>query len=204
MFSSLLVVAAAALSAVAYQVTSPTAQTIWFSHSPNVVSWVRVVTDPQNFSMILVNQDPHILPSGLQGLIGFVDGVDNTSYVVPVPSNGFPVGTGFQVNLIANASDTNFILAQSPMFNITAGTGPSTSTTGTGSVTLISGTGSTIIATQTPTVTFPSSSSSSEDSDATNTGNPNVPSQSSAASPLGRDAYFLPAVVMMFLGITLA
>ena len=44
-----------AATAFAYQVTSPNSQESWYSHGPVTVSWQRVDTDAEYFTMVLYN-----------------------------------------------------------------------------------------------------------------------------------------------------
>jgi len=105
-------------SACAYLVLTPGNANGWTTAGPNTVTWQMVSTDPQNFAMLLVNQDQGILPGGQELLAAVVNG-SLLTYTVSSPSGGFPVGTGFQVNFVKDAQDTNTILAQSGQFAIT-------------------------------------------------------------------------------------
>jgi len=118
-------------SSVAYQVTSPTASTKWYAGAvTNQLTWERVNTDAAQFTLVLTNNDRSVLPTDTQ-LIATVDG--STGKVdVPAPSGGFPVGTGFRVNLVKSTTELTTILAQSPQFDIVTGT---SSVTGTMSIT---------------------------------------------------------------------
>lgn len=40
----------------AYRVTFPSLDALWTSEGPNLLSWVRVATDPTQFATVLVNQ----------------------------------------------------------------------------------------------------------------------------------------------------
>ncbi|KAH9972965.1 hypothetical protein BGW80DRAFT_1172317 [Lactifluus volemus] len=114
----------------AYQVTTPGQNVGWTTAGPNVVTWERVATDPQTFTMVLVNQAAGALPGGPQTLLATVDGTQN-KITVPTPSGGFPVGQGFQVNFVKSPQDMNTILAQSGQFAITqSSVTPSASSTG--------------------------------------------------------------------------
>ena len=104
--------------------------------------WTRVDTDPLNFTALLVNQVLVVSPlpspsfsfftqqiSGFspQILAALVDGTLGKVNLNP-PSGGWTVGSGFRVNLVANDTQLNTILAQSPTFNITASTSTSSTT----------------------------------------------------------------------------
>jgi hypothetical protein len=142
---SLFTVLSLVASACAYQILTPSNSSGWTTVGPNIVSWQRVSTDSNNFTMVLVNQvrspsltclfpdlifvfqDKTVMPSGEEVLIATVDGTQN-SIAVPAPSGGFPTGTGFQVNFVKDSQDLNTILAQSNQFSITQ---PNTSSTTT-------------------------------------------------------------------------
>ncbi|KAI9508116.1 hypothetical protein F5148DRAFT_20699 [Russula earlei] len=111
-------------SACAYQVLTPGNAVGWTTSGPNTVTWQRVVTDPTNFTMLLVNQS--VLPSGQELLIAQVDGTLG-NLTVPSPSGGFPPGAGFQVNFVKSPQDLNTIYAQSGQFSINQSTTSTTS-----------------------------------------------------------------------------
>ncbi|KII94946.1 hypothetical protein PLICRDRAFT_96135 [Plicaturopsis crispa FD-325 SS-3] len=106
-------------SAVAYQVTTPSATSGWTTGGPNTLAWDRVDSDRLNFTAVLVNQDRSVLPTNNEVLAALVDGTKG-SITVSAPSGGWPVGSAFQVNLVQDSSDVNTILAQSAQFNITS------------------------------------------------------------------------------------
>jgi hypothetical protein len=56
MRSSAVILLASIASAFAYQVTSPGEDENWTTTGPNVLTWVRVDTDPLNFTAVLTNQ----------------------------------------------------------------------------------------------------------------------------------------------------
>jgi hypothetical protein len=128
-------------SAFAYQVTFPTKTQGWTNSGAQKLTWDRVNTDALNFSVILVNQDKSIL-SGPESLAALVDGTMGSTNVNP-PSGGWPLGDGFQVNLVKSEMEQSTIYAQSNQFNITTGTGSSSSTTKPTTSSVIKGTGST-------------------------------------------------------------
>ena len=133
-------------SAAAYQVTSPGAATKWYAGSvTNTFTWERVSTDAEQFTLVLTNNDRSVLPVNNQQLIATVPGSTGT-IEVPAPSGGFPVGTGFRVNMVKSPTELTTILAQSPEFEIVSGTPSST-----GSVTAsFTGVRTTIAVTLTP------------------------------------------------------
>ncbi|KAI0048022.1 hypothetical protein FA95DRAFT_1605561 [Auriscalpium vulgare] len=113
-----------AASTLAYSVSNPGTSLNWTTTGPNTVSWQRVSTDPSNFTLLLVNQDKTVLPSGSQVLSSFVDGSSASSFTVPSTTT-LPAGDGFQVNLVQDANDLNAIYAQSQRFSIKQGTASS-------------------------------------------------------------------------------
>ncbi|EJD53525.1 hypothetical protein AURDEDRAFT_156763 [Auricularia subglabra TFB-10046 SS5] len=110
---------------VAYQVTLPMARTVWTSTGPNVLSWNRVVTDSRNFTAVLVNQDRSVLPVNNRLLVSFVDGTKGSIQISPSQGT-FPVGSGFQVNLVKSQLEVDTIYAQSQQFTIAASAGAGT------------------------------------------------------------------------------
>jgi len=69
------------------------------------------------------------MPQGDQVLNALVDGTLGTIVCSP-PSGGWPQGSGFRVNLAANAENLNSLLAQSGEFGIVAATSSAGSSTG--------------------------------------------------------------------------
>ncbi|CAE6433298.1 hypothetical protein ACGC1H_001531 [Rhizoctonia solani] len=115
-------------SAVAYEVTYPSASDKWFAGTvTNTFKWDRVNTDATSFCLVLVNDDRSLLPVNNQQLIATVPG-STGSVEVPAPSGGFPVGKGFRVNMVKSPTELTTILAQSPEFEIVSGTGTSSGT----------------------------------------------------------------------------
>ncbi|RDX53673.1 hypothetical protein OH76DRAFT_1374745 [Lentinus brumalis] len=120
-----------AASALAFQVTQPTNGTGWTITGPNTVAWDAVDTDPANFTIVLVNQSGY--PPTSQVLNALVPKSLGKITVNP-PSGGWKAGTGFQVNLVKDAENTNTILAQSEQFTIKQASASLSSTlTGTAS-----------------------------------------------------------------------
>ncbi|KAI0356469.1 hypothetical protein OH77DRAFT_1400882 [Trametes cingulata] len=110
---------ALAASALAFQVTEPTNSTGWTTSGPNEVSWTKVDTDASNFTIVLVNQvnfppTKQVLAALVQSSLGKI--------VVNPPSGGWKAGSGFQVNLVKDAENTDSILAQSDQFTISSST----------------------------------------------------------------------------------
>ncbi|KAH7887595.1 hypothetical protein F5I97DRAFT_1926030 [Phlebopus sp. FC_14] len=150
-------------SALAYQVTSPGNSEGWTSAGPNYLKWDRVDTDPLNFTAVLTNTNRAVMPLDDQVLDALVDGTLG-SIVCNPPSGGWPLGSGFRVNLAQDAQHLDSLLAQSDEFSITAPsstTGP-TSTTASSQLTSAS--------TPAATPTTASASISSSDTSTTPTG----------------------------------
>ncbi|OBZ76505.1 hypothetical protein A0H81_03768 [Grifola frondosa] len=104
-----------AVSAFAYSVTEPSNPTVWTNgDSTEVVSWTKVVTDPANFTIVLVNQ--HVDPPTQQVLATLVDGSMGSVAVIAPRA---VAGQRYQVNLVQDAQHLDSILAQSGEFTIT-------------------------------------------------------------------------------------
>lgn len=65
------------------------------------------------------------MPLGDQVLAALVDG-DLGTIIANPPSGGWPVGSGFRVNLVQDPQSLTTILAQSAEFNISTVNGSST------------------------------------------------------------------------------
>lgn len=117
-----------AASALAYSISEPSSTEDWTTSGPNVVTWTRVDTDATNFTLVLVNQDTSIMPSGSEVLVAYVDGTVGT-VTASAPSAGWPTGSGFQVNFVKDTNSLNTIYAQSNQFNITQSTSSAASST---------------------------------------------------------------------------
>ncbi|KAL4242498.1 GPI-anchored Adhesion Regulator [Abortiporus biennis] len=130
-FATLLAFAASAL---AYQVTNPTNSTGWTTTGPNTVTWTRVSTDAETFTIVLSNQSK--FPPESEVLVAQVDGTKATSITVSPPSGGWVAGAGYQVNLVKDAQNLDAILAQSGQFTIKTGTASTTASGTTSGATL--------------------------------------------------------------------
>jgi len=128
MRSSAFLVLSFIASAWAYSVTFPTQTQGWTNSGAQTLSWTRVDTDPLNFTALLTNQDTSILATS-EILAALVNGTSGTT-LLNAPSAGWPVGSGFQVNLVKDTNNFNTIYAQSNQFNITAVPGSSSTSTG--------------------------------------------------------------------------
>ncbi|KAG2042243.1 hypothetical protein BDR03DRAFT_854273 [Suillus americanus] len=131
MRSSAAILLASIASAFAYQVTSPGDTEGWTTAGPNTLTWVRVDTDPLNFTAVLTNEACQtVMPQGPQVLNALVDGTLG-SIVCNPPSGGWPQGSGYRVNLAADAQHLDTLLAQSSQFNISSGSSSSTTSSST-------------------------------------------------------------------------
>ncbi|KAG1735281.1 uncharacterized protein EDB91DRAFT_1295476 [Suillus paluster] len=146
MHSPTAILLATVTSTFAYQITTPGGPHGWTTAGPNSMTWVRVDTDPLNFTVMLTNQacNPAAMPQGSQILDQYINGTLGQT-VCSAPSGGWPEGYAFQVNLV-NAEDLNTLLAQSDQFNITAsissgGSSTQSSTSSTSSTTSTTPTG---------------------------------------------------------------
>jgi len=161
MRSFVAVLLATVTSTLAYQVTSPSATQNWTSSGNNLLTWVRVATDPLNFTAVLTNQNPSVMPQGPQILNALVDGTLGQISCNP-PSGGWPQGSGFRVNLASDAENLNTLLAQSGEFSLLAASSSSGSSTSTSS-------SSTLLATTAVTSKTASASTTSSDTSTTPT-----------------------------------
>ncbi|KAG1815592.1 uncharacterized protein BJ212DRAFT_1481365 [Suillus subaureus] len=162
MRSSAAILLASIASAFAYQVTSPGDSEGWTTSGPNYLTWVRVDTDPLNFTAVLTNEacnQQTVMPQGPQVLNALVDGTLG-SIVCNPPSGGWPQGSGYRVNLAADAQHLDTLLAQSAQFNINSTSSSTSSTTKTSTTSFSSGTTSGA-ATQTTTGASTTSSDTS-------------------------------------------
>ncbi|KAI5450182.1 hypothetical protein NCC49_003331 [Naganishia albida] len=121
-----LAVAFLASSAQAIKVTAPTKSTVQASGSALQLTWDSVNTDPTSFAIVLVNQDSQFLANSPVTLVQN-QSTSAGSASLTYPSGAWPTGTAFQVNLVKSTSETNSILAQSEMFNITGSASSSSS-----------------------------------------------------------------------------
>jgi len=197
MFSSLYVVLAVALSALAISVTSPTNTSGWQSNAVNTITWNRVDTDPTSFAVFLVNQDATVLPGKSELLIATVDATQGSISVTP-PSGGFPVGNGYQVNFCQDSTHPTSILAQSNQFNITSGGSFSGSTTSTSSSSgSTSGASTTGSSSSFTTLVVPPPAQTVAPLNPTNSGNSSSAASNGALGFKNFEPRFLGAVVLL-------
>jgi hypothetical protein len=116
----LFAILAALLSAtLAIQVTSPNQQTTWTIGSGSVtISWTSVSTDPQTIDVFLVNFSRY--PNTI---IQLKSNVAVSGGTLAIDSTYLQAGTGWQINLVPQGSNSQQILAQSNMFTIAGGSG---------------------------------------------------------------------------------
>jgi hypothetical protein len=155
-------------SAFAYQVLSPGGSQGWTNQGAQTLTWQRVETDRQNFTVLLTNQK--VSGFQTQNLAALVDGTLGRVALNP-PAGGWPTGSSFRLNLVQDNQNLNSILAQSQEFSITqsTSTGASTRTTATttpGGVTVTP----TTTDTNSPTDTLTVPSSAAFNSASVNTG----------------------------------
>ncbi|KAI0772020.1 hypothetical protein BD413DRAFT_547731 [Trametes elegans] len=160
---SIAVLFALAASALAFSITEPTNSTGWTTSGPNQVSWEKVSTDNNNFTIVLSNQASY--PPTSQVLAALVDASLGKITVNP-PSGGWKTGSGFQVNLVQDENHLSSILAQSEQFTISSSTSStfSTVTSGSASGTASSGTGTLTVPAASGTGTRGTTGSSATDS----------------------------------------
>jgi len=104
-------------SAFAWSIVSPNTAQGWSAVGSQKLSWVASGNDPVNFTVVLNNGNAALLPNGPQVLAALVVGsLGNTS--VNPPSNGWPTGEGFRVQLAASATELNTVIAESSVFAI--------------------------------------------------------------------------------------
>jgi len=168
-------------STLAFTVTKPATDDTWdLNASSQTVTWTSVSSDRSNFSIVLTNQESQ--PSYSQVLKALVVATDGTTTVSP-PATGWPSGSGFQVNLVQDATDLNAILAQSGKFNISVSTSSQSSSSHS----------STLIASN-PAST-PSSTGSGEPSGTSDTST--TPHQSGGAVGLNIQTGFIASVALL-------
>ncbi|KAL4932767.1 GPI anchored serine-threonine rich family protein [Aspergillus undulatus] len=115
LISSLSLFLAFALSALALKITSPgtTNQRVDFS-KPFTIKWTTVPSDPENFTITLVNSNGHNVNKDL------VKDIDSSEEEYRVESvSGIPTGNNYQINFRSTERNNMGILAQSPRFNVT-------------------------------------------------------------------------------------
>ncbi|GIK06961.1 hypothetical protein Aspvir_002614 [Aspergillus viridinutans] len=108
-------IVALAATAAALTITSPKSlDQVDMSKSVNI-EWQYVQSDPQNFSIVLVNM---ITQPPVNKLIAKEVKASNEKYTVDGVS-GIPKANGYQINFVSTGPTNTGILAQSPQFNVT-------------------------------------------------------------------------------------
>ncbi|RDW81130.1 GPI anchored serine-threonine rich family protein [Aspergillus mulundensis] len=115
LISSLSLFLAFAISALALTITSPstTNQKVDFS-KPFTIKWGSVPSDPEQFTITLVNMDGHNVN---KDLAVDVDASKEEYRVEKVAD--IPLANNYQINFRSTEKDSTGILAQSPRFNVT-------------------------------------------------------------------------------------
>ncbi|KAL4733595.1 Ser-Thr-rich glycosyl-phosphatidyl-inositol-anchored membrane family-domain-containing protein [Aspergillus similis] len=115
LISTLSLLLAFALSALAVTITSPrsTNQKVDFS-KPFTIRWTTVPSDPEQFTITLVNMDGYNVDEDLA-----VD-VDASKEEYTIDKiKDIPIANNYQINFRSTEKNNMGILAQSPMFNVT-------------------------------------------------------------------------------------
>jgi hypothetical protein len=127
-------------------IIEPARNTSWdASNQGQNVAWTFVATDPDSFSLMLMNDvSSHLIPAqppqrsllartihslSIQQINPRVSVIVKQnvstsagSTIVNGPAAGWPTGEGFQINVVQENSNGTAILAQSQQFNITGNT----------------------------------------------------------------------------------
>ncbi|KAL4920018.1 Ser-Thr-rich glycosyl-phosphatidyl-inositol-anchored membrane family-domain-containing protein [Aspergillus aurantiobrunneus] len=112
--NSLSLLLAFAVSALALTVTSPRERERVDFSRPYTIRWSTVPSDPQNFTITLVNANSHNVNKDIA-----VD-VDSSEEEYRVERiRDIPVGNNYQINIRSTARNNQGLLAQSPRFNVT-------------------------------------------------------------------------------------
>ncbi|KAL2835220.1 Ser-Thr-rich glycosyl-phosphatidyl-inositol-anchored membrane family-domain-containing protein [Aspergillus cavernicola] len=114
-FTSPLSLLTFAVSALALTITSPstTNQKVDLSE-PFTIRWTTVPSDPQNFTITLVNMLGHNVN---QDLVKNIDSSEEEYTIEGV--DDIPIANNYQINFRSTDRENMGILAQSPMFNVT-------------------------------------------------------------------------------------
>ncbi|KAF9534736.1 hypothetical protein CPB83DRAFT_755542 [Crepidotus variabilis] len=114
-----------ASSAFAYTVTFPGQNQPWGDSGSNKLTWTKVSTDKQNFTVVLDNQS--ISGFTPQVLAALVDGASGSTDLNP-PNPGWQDGSGYRINLVQDENNLSTIYAQSTQFDIKPSNGSSSTT----------------------------------------------------------------------------
>ncbi|KAL4943681.1 Ser-Thr-rich glycosyl-phosphatidyl-inositol-anchored membrane family-domain-containing protein [Aspergillus oleicola] len=115
LLSSLSLFLAFALSALALNITYPGTSTRRVDLSkPFTIKWRTVPSDPESFTITLVNSDGHNINKDI------VKDVESSEEEYRVDSvSGIPTGENYQINFRSTERNNQGILAQSTRFNVT-------------------------------------------------------------------------------------
>ncbi|KAL2857931.1 Ser-Thr-rich glycosyl-phosphatidyl-inositol-anchored membrane family-domain-containing protein [Aspergillus pseudoustus] len=103
-----------AVSALTLTITSPSANDKVDFSKPYTIRWTTVPSDPQNFTITLVNVNGRNVSKDLTSRAES----DKNEYRVDRVWD-IPVANNYQINFRSTSRDNQGILAQSPMFNVT-------------------------------------------------------------------------------------
>jgi len=132
-FQGLLLILASCSAVLGLKIDSPIEGDSWNLSMPSTISWSSVSSDPANFDIVLVNNNPSTYSTGYSTTVQ--KNVSTSAGSVSLAANdiqGGKVGSGFQLNLVGSGSNSG-ILAQSPQFNITGVATGSANTTSSNS-----------------------------------------------------------------------
>jgi len=119
MFRSLALASAAFLGVVSAQltITSPSANDWWVAQSLNTLSWTCDTSPYQNYTILLTNTNPSILPAPL-AIIAVQYNFD-CSKTITQQQSAQPAGTGYTVQFASTVNSTD-VYASSEPFEIKA------------------------------------------------------------------------------------
>ncbi|PYH91062.1 hypothetical protein BO71DRAFT_60355 [Aspergillus ellipticus CBS 707.79] len=114
-FLNLLIsIVAFATSALALTITQPRSNDQVDFSKPYTVKWTTVGSDPDEFTLLLVNMNGQ--PNVSKNIANIK--TSSSSYTIDKVT-GIPVANGYQFNAISNTSMNTGILSQSSQFNVT-------------------------------------------------------------------------------------
>ncbi|PAV23656.1 hesp-379 [Pyrrhoderma noxium] len=147
---------AAASSALAIAIDTPSASSFWVQNTSNTISWSFSSSDPNPIDIVVTNSNSSIL-NGNFSIARFVDLSNGTFTVTNVT---LTVGTGYVVNFV-NTSNSEQVFAQSGTFDVKEpGTTPASVSSASATATSASGTNSGATSSASGTATDASSTSS--------------------------------------------
>ncbi|PTU24331.1 hypothetical protein P175DRAFT_0419544, partial [Aspergillus ochraceoroseus IBT 24754] len=113
-FLSLSFMLAFAVSVLALTITEPNNNDQVDLSQPYTVKWTTVGSDPNNFTLVLVNSVGH----NIQKTIAEMVQSSKSEYTIDKVW-GIPVANGYQFNFLSAQKENTGILAQSSQFNVT-------------------------------------------------------------------------------------